>query len=110
MKLAAWLKFDFGADGAQFHYSFIKRKAFAEEYIGKDLSNYKFLCFNGIPRYLYLSKRYGIKNYLTYFDMEWNRLDFHCVGPPHPTDIYPKPKNFELIKNMQLNYLDHLNL
>ena len=98
MKLAAWLKFDFGADGAQFHYSFIKRKAFAEEYIGKDLCNYKFLCFNGIPRYLYLSKRYGIKNYLTYFDMEWNRLDFHCVGPPHPTDIYPKPKNFELMK------------
>ena len=41
MRIASWLKFDFGADGAQFHYSFIKRKAFAEEYIGKNLSNYK---------------------------------------------------------------------
>jgi len=30
--------------------------------------------------------------------MEWNRLDFNCVTPPHPTEIYPKPKTLELMK------------
>ena len=31
--------------------------------------------------------------------MEWNRLyNYNCVTPPHPTDYYPKPKNFELMK------------
>ena len=94
--LANWLQIDFGEKKTEFHYSFIKRKAFAEEYIGNNLSNYKILCFHGTPRFLYLTKKYGKKEYLTYFDMEWNRLDFHCVLPPHPTEIYPKPKNFEL--------------
>ena len=36
--LSKWLKIDYGKRGAEFHYSFIKRKAFAEEYIGKNLN------------------------------------------------------------------------
>ena len=94
MRLASWLKFDFGADGAQFHYSFIKRKAFAEEYIRKNLSNYKFLCFHGIPRFLYLSKKYGVKNYLTYFDMEWKSFRFSLYRNTSSYRYLSKTKKF----------------
>ena len=96
--LSNWIQIDFGKQGAEFHYSFIKRKIFAEEYIGKNLNNYKFFCYNGIPRFIYIFKEEGKKHYITYFDMEWNRLNYYCVESPHPTDIYPKPQTFELMK------------
>ena len=52
--LSKWLEIDYGNIHKEMHYSFIKRKVFAEEYIGKDLNNYKFFCYNGIPRYVYI--------------------------------------------------------
>ena len=45
-KLSEWLKIDYGKIGAEYHYSFIKRKVFAEEYIGANLNNYKFFCYD----------------------------------------------------------------
>ena len=35
-----WLMIDYGKLKAEFHHSFIKRKTFAEEYIGKDVNNF----------------------------------------------------------------------
>ena len=97
--LSKWLQIDYGKKGSEFHYSFIKRKVFAEEYIGKNLNNYKFLCYDGVPRTVFIYKKADGKEYRTFFDMEWNRLyNYNCVTPPHPTDYYPKPKNFELMK------------
>ena len=60
---------------AEFHYSFIKRKIFAEEYIGENLNNYKFFCYDSKPIFIYLSKKIGNNKYRTFFDMNWNRLD-----------------------------------
>ena len=55
-QLKEWLKIDYGKIACEFHYSFIKKKIFAEEYIGKELKNYKFLCYDGKPKYVYLSR------------------------------------------------------
>ena len=96
-RLNQWLQIDYGKLQTEFHYSFIKRKVFAEEYIGKQLNNYKFMCYHGIPRFLYLSVKENGKKYRTFFDINWNRLDFDCGYPPHPTDVYPKPDNFDLM-------------
>ena len=104
--LLDWLKIDYGKTTTEFHYSFINRKAFAEEYIGNDINNYKFLCFHSIPKYVYLSKKIKGKKYRTYFDMNWNKLDFNCVFPPHPTLKFTKPKTFELMKKYA-NKLSH---
>ena len=96
--LSNWLQIDYSQEGAEFHYAFIKRKAFAEEYIGKNINTYKTFCYHGIPRYIFVYKKINGREYRTFFDMEWNRLDFHCGTRPHPTEIYPKPKTFELMK------------
>ena len=74
-KLSNWLSIDYGKNGAEFHYSFINRKVFAEEYIGKYLNNYKFLCYQGIPKFIFIYKKVEGKEYRTFFDMQWNRLD-----------------------------------
>ena len=55
-QLNTWLKENFGAFNIELHYSKIKEhKIICEEYLGEDLVDYKFFCFNGIPKYLYVS-------------------------------------------------------
>ena len=93
-----WLQYDYGANTGQFHYSFIKRKAFAEEYIGSSLNNYKFMCYNSVPIFVYLSKKFNNRKYRTFYDMNWKKLDFDCLSEKDPFNIYPKPKTFELMK------------
>ena len=92
-----WLKIDYGLTG-EFYYSLINRKLFAEEFIGSRLKNFKFLCYNGKPKYVYVSIKRGYTKYRNFYDMEWNLLKFKCLSRPHPTYKYQKPKFFELMK------------
>jgi len=96
--LMSWLNIDYGLVGYEFHYSFINRKIFVEEYIGKTLKNYKFLCYNGKPKYVYLSLKEGENKYRNFYDMNWKFINFSCLSEPHPKYHYPKPKLFELMK------------
>ena len=88
-----WLQVEYGKN-SEFHYAYIKRKIFAEEFIGSDLKNYKFLCYNGKPKYVYVSIKDNGHKYRNFYDMNWNFLNFHCLSEPHPTYKYPKPKFF----------------
>ena len=99
-QLNDWLQIDYSKVGAEFHYTFIKRKVFAEEYIGKSLNNYKFMCYNGIPRFIYIAKTENGQKYQNFFDINWNPLDFNCDYPPHPTEVYSKPDNYDLMKKI----------
>lgn len=91
-KINTWLKQDFGLFNIEPHYSKIKRKVFAEEYLGDMLIDYKFFCFNGEPRFLYVSKDLAHDSIaqMAYFDLEWNKLplirddyaDLTDVGKP----------------------------
>ena len=89
---------DYGEINAEFHYSFIKKKIFAEEFIGNNLKNYKFLCYNGNPKYVYVSIKENHTKYRNFYNMNWTFLDFHCLSHPHPTYIFRKPKLFEKMK------------
>jgi hypothetical protein len=82
----------------EFYYSLIKRKLFAEEFIGSRLKNFKFLCYNGKPKYVYVSIKQGYNKYRNFYDMDWNLLNFKCLSRPHPYYKYEKPKFFELMK------------
>ena len=97
-KLYNWLQVDYGYGTGEFHYSFIKRKVFVEEYIGDSLNNYKFFSYHSIPTFVYLSKKFNDTKYRTFYDMNWNKLDFDCISRKDPINIYPKPKTFELMK------------
>ena len=97
-KLSKWMKIDYGKFGTEFHYSFIKKKIFVEKFIGFNLKNYKFLCYNGKPKYVYVSLKENEIKYRNFFDMNWNSLNFTCLSKPHPTYQYSKPKFFELMK------------
>lgn len=55
-QLNNWLKEDFGAFNIELHYSKIEPHLITcEEYLGECITDYKFFCFNGEPKYVYVS-------------------------------------------------------
>lgn len=55
-QLNSWLKEDFGAFNIELHYSEITHhRIVCEEFLGDNITDFKFFCFNGEPRYIYVS-------------------------------------------------------
>lgn len=54
-QLNDWLKEDFGAFNIELHYSKIKPCITCEEFLGDCIMDYKFFCFNGEPKFIYVS-------------------------------------------------------
>lgn len=95
-QLNKWLKIDYWKQG-ELQYKFIKKKIIIEEYLGdgENLKTYKFFCFNGIPRVLYLSMNED--KYIDYYDMDFNRLPYSATGHLNYPGILQKPDNFEIL-------------
>lgn len=56
IKLNKWIKENFGAFNVEIHYSKIKHhKIICEQYLGDSITDYKFFCFNGEPKFMYVS-------------------------------------------------------
>lgn len=71
----------------EYPYKNINPKVFAEEYLGSDIIDYKFYCFNGEPKFLYcgqgLTEDHSLK--IDFYDLDWNlmpfyRTDYHRLG------------------------------
>lgn len=55
-QLNHWLKEDFGAFNIELHYSKIKpHRIVCEEFLGSNITDYKFFCFNSEPKFIYVS-------------------------------------------------------
>lgn len=55
-KLGKWMSEDFGLVSGEPHYSKIPRKIICEEFLEGEMKDYKFYCFNGIPRFYYVAE------------------------------------------------------
>lgn len=88
--------------GREWAYKYIEPCILAEEYLdegtGHELHDYKFLCFNGKPTYMYITNK-GKVIKENFFDM-----DFNPVGIDHGFErVVPefnKPSNFEKMKEL----------
>lgn len=82
-------------------YRNIKRKIICEKYMEDEsggLRDYKFYCFNGIPKFcLIASNRFTAHNF-TFFDMDFHRLNLNSVVGKQDNCIFEKPKLFEKMK------------
>lgn len=47
----------------------------------KDLIDYKFFCFNGMPKYCQVIKDRNTRETIDFFDLEWNHLPFFGLNP-----------------------------
>lgn len=70
---------------------------FMEDESGEALMDYKWFCFNGEPKIMYMCRDKGECPTTDFFDMEFNRLPIRIQDPP--SEICPnKPKLFEEMK------------
>ena len=103
-QLRTWLNEPFGEVSIEPHYLKIKRCCYAEKYLENEnqqaLIDYKFLCFNGIPKYCQvLTGRHTNDFHLNYYDMDFNFVDISRLDiRNNPNQLDTKPNNFELMK------------
>ena len=71
-----WLKRDYYKIHREWPYKNIERKIVIEQFMEdnkeKDLKDYKFYCFNGIPKYIVVISDRFTDFHETYFDDKWN--------------------------------------
>lgn len=77
-------------------YKDIQPKIIAEKLITNKHLEYKFFCFNGEPKFLYVAtdSSPGMRNTHNYYDMEWNLLPFTRHAKNAKFEI-PMPENFD---------------
>ena len=76
-QLNKWLKEDFGAFNIEPHYSRIKpRRIICEKYLGSNITDYKFFCLNGKPKFLYVSEDliHDRQARIGFYDVEGNKI------------------------------------
>lgn len=101
-KLSEGLKHDSAAYGREWVYRDVKRRIIAEEFIDpspeeKDLNDYKFFCFNGEPKMLFVGTERNNPNTETrfdFFDIDYNHLDI-LNGHPQADVVPAKPNNYD---------------
>ena len=103
-KLRKSLAKDYYIEGREWPYKNVPRRIIAEKYMidneTNELRDYKFFCFNGIPKAMFIATDRFNKNEETkfdFFDMDFKHLDF-THGHPNAISSPKKPKNFELMK------------
>lgn len=100
-KINASLKSNYFYQGREWPYKNIKPRIIAEKYMEEDssmsLTDYKFYCFDGVPKYLYVST--GLENHATasisFLTLDWKfapfgRSDFKPFDtiPSKPTKLH----------------------
>lgn len=87
--------------GREWPYKDVKPRIIAEEYMEQegsdDLTDYKFYCFNGEPRFLYVS--IGLSNHSTarigFVSLDWEKMPFRRNDFAPLEELPPKPATFE---------------
>lgn len=92
-KIEYKLKRNYFYSGREWPYKNVIPKIVVEEYIGKDIIDYKVMCFNGKPEIIFTcSERHSEGLKVTFFDLDWNRLPFSRHYPSSTKSI-AKPQN-----------------
>lgn len=69
-----------------------------DDHTGKELRDYKFWCFNGVPTYMYCTIK-GENIYENFYDMNFNPVNIDHGFPRHQPE-FEKPEEFELMKEL----------
>ena len=91
------LRYDVYRAYREWPYKNVRKRFFAEEYLGKDLVDYKFYCFNGyVDSVLVCIDRQIGDTKFYFFDREWNLKRYNQRGKAAPADFtLPKPEGID---------------
>ena len=97
------LKHNFYFSGFEWPYKNVKPRVIAEQYMEdsktKELRDYKFFCFDGVVKYLFIAtdRQNREEPYFDFFDANFNYLDMR-QGHPNAPILPEKPLCFEEMK------------
>ena len=104
-KLEYCMRSDASIGNKEWPYKNVVRRVIAEEYLEDnnyhELRDYKFFCFNGVPKLFYIAS--GRLMYdeprFDYFDMDYNHIDLKTDHPNSDANHLPKkPESFNEMK------------
>lgn len=102
---SARLKQDFYYAGREYPYKGIKPYIIAEQLMidetapEKSIEDYKFFCFNGEPKVMFIATDRATDCKFDFFDMNFNHLDLVNIHPNADKPI-PKPEKFDEMKEL----------
>ena len=74
----------------------------AEKYMldekANDLMDYKFFCFNGVPKYVQVDFDRFTRHKRNIYDMDWNFVPLTIKCPNDPAKVLEKPEKFDEMK------------
>ena len=84
----------------ELHYGDIKPKILIEKYMGKDINDYKFLCFNGKPYYCWVDYDRFSNHKRNIYNMDWEIQPFQQSYYEKKLENIDKPSKFDEIVNV----------
>jgi hypothetical protein len=99
-KIAASFEFNYFVYGREWPYKNVKPRIIAEKLMvdesGTELKDYKFFCFYGEPKVMFIATDRPDDTRFDFFDMNFNHLPF-TNGHENAIKQLNKPQNFELM-------------
>lgn len=123
-KIRKCLKHNYYLRGREWPYKDVKPRIIAEQYMEEygenkiksienskqSLIDYKFYCFNGVPRFLYVSE--GLENHATakisFLSLDWSFMEFSRADFKSFEKLPPKPQNYSLMIEIAKNLSKHI--
>lgn len=105
-KINKCLRRNFYYQSREWPYKNIKRKIIVEKYMtdhsSDALTDYKFFCFNGEPKIMYISHDDSATPTTDFFDMDFNKIDLHfrdqnSIQPPQKPLFFEEMKEYSRI-------------
>ena len=98
-KIERCMKHNYYYSGREWPYKNVKPKIIIEKYMEdkktSELRDYKFFCFKGVPKFMFLATDRQINDTkFNFYDLDFNLLPF-TQGHPNDTRIIEKPQNFD---------------
>lgn len=84
-------------------YKNVPHRIIAEQYMEDDsgeLRDYKFYCFNGVPKVMLLASNRFTNHNFNYYDMDFNVLPITSAKGSHSDISFERPANFDEMKDI----------
>lgn len=98
-KLNGWLRKNGYYIAREWQYKNIEPLLVCEKFLGHDINDCKFFCFNGKPEFMQIDINKHTNHTRAFYDMSWNKLLFSTIYPLAEEEI-EKPVQFEEMKEI----------
>lgn len=102
-ELRKGLKQDYYLTGREWPYKNVPRKIICEKFMqngnDEDLIDYKFFCFNGKPKIMYIASDHAKQPKPDFFDMNFDKINMR-IEDPNSEEFHVKPIYFEEMKRI----------